>query len=166
VNSNSKRKAIQAVEDAIRAAFDGVTLEDGVGITEGLEIDAYAGPEARANARQHDEKDDWASIPYDLLNSAATSLSFFDAKGMRFHLPAYLIADLRGQLTQDIRFHLVARGLDHRFSLLSAEQRSAVRRYLELQLELLPEPNLQFEQSAIRESINGFWANDDSPNAS
>jgi hypothetical protein len=160
MNSNSKRKAIQAVENVIRAAFDGVKLEDGVGLTEGLEIDAYSSKEACAVARTSDEKNDWAAIPCQLLDGAATSLSYFDAKGMRFHLPAYLIADLQGHLTQDIRFHLVNNGRHDRFSLLSAEQRSAVRKYLELQLELLPGPNLQFEQSAIRDSIINIWSND------
>jgi len=160
VNANSKRKAIVALEQEIRNAFASVVLEDGVGLTEGLEIDSYASAEDRAAARANDEKLDWSSIPPELLNGAATSLSFFDAKGMRFHLPAYLIADLQGSLDQDIRFHLNTRGLDGRFSMLSQQQKAAVRHYLELHLELLPEPNLQFEQTAIRDSISGFWSAD------
>ena len=99
---------------------------------------------------------DWAAIPVEVLNGAATSLTYVDAKGMRFHLPAYLIADLHGELHQDICYHLDSPALDSRFSLLSSDQKAAVRHYLELQLEVLPEPNFQFEQSAIRESINGF----------
>lgn len=164
MNSNTKSKATHAVEQQIRRAFSGVMLEDGVGLLEGLEIDSYSSDDVRAAARENDEKMDWTSIPAELLNGAATSLSFFDAKGMRFHLPAYLIADLRGELHQDIRFHLNSRALDSRFSLLSPEQKAAVRHYLELQLEVLPEPNLQFEQSGIRESINGFWAVDSQTN--
>lgn len=160
MNSKSKRKAIFAVERLIRKAFSGVTLEDGIGLMEGLEIDSYSDGDVRAAARETDEKMDWAAIPAEFLNGAATSLSYFDAKGMRFHLPAYLIADLHGELHQDIRYHLDSRALDSRFSLLSSEQKAAVRHYLELQLEVLPEPNFQFEQSAIRESINGFWAAD------
>lgn len=160
MNTNSKHKAIQAVEQAIVAAFAGVTLDDGVGLMEGLEIDSYSGPAARAAARETDEKHDWSRIPVDKLNGAATSLSFFDAKGMRFHLPAYLMADLRGQLTQDVRFHLNTRGLDERFSLLTTAQRHAVRMFLELQLEILPQPNLEFEESMIRNSIAGFWQTD------
>lgn len=158
MNANSKRKAIVALEQEIRNAFSGVVLDDGVGLTEGLEIDSYASAEDRAAARANDEKLDWSSIPPELLNGAATSLAFFDAKGMRFHLPAYLIADLQGTLDQDIRFHLNTRGLDKRFSMLTESQKVAVRHYLELQLELLPEWNLQFEESMIRDSINGFWS--------
>lgn len=91
------------------------------------------------------------------MNGAAASLCYFDAKGMRFHLPAYLIADLRGQLTQDIRFHLNTRGLDERYSLLTAAQREAVRQFRTLQLDLLPEPNLQFEGETIRAAVDGYW---------
>jgi len=90
----------------------------------------------------------------------------FDAKGMRFHLPAYLIADLRGQLTQDIRFHLNTRRMDDRYSLLTAAQREAVRQFLVLQLDLLPEPNLQFEGKSIRASVDGYWAHEHTPKAS
>jgi len=166
VNSASKRKAIQAVENLIITAYSGVTLEDGIGLYEGLEIDSYASAKERAAARQKDEKENWTKIPVDLLNGAATSLSYFDAKGMRFHLPAYLVADLRGQLHQDIRFHLNTNGLDLRFSLLNSQQRLAVRCYLQLQLEILPEPNLQFEGSAIQNSINGFWGIDSTADCS
>jgi hypothetical protein len=157
MNTNSKHKAIQAVEQAIVAAFAGVTLDHGVGLMEGLEIDSYSGPEVCAAASETDEKDDWSRIPVDVLNGAATSLSYFDAKGMRFHLPAYLIADLHGELTQDVRFHLNTRGLDERFSLLTTAQRQAVRMFLELQLEILPQQNLEFEEPTIQNSIDGFW---------
>jgi len=63
--------------------------------------------------------------------------------------------DHRGQLTQDIRFHLNTRGLDDRDSLLTAAQREAVRQFLVLQRDLLPEPNLQFEGKTIRASVEG-----------
>jgi hypothetical protein len=113
---------------------------------------------AEAAAREQDEKDDWSRISALNLNGAATSLCYFDAKGMRFHLPAYLIADLHGQLTQDIRFHLNIRGLDARFSLLTLAQRKAVRAFLKLQLELLQKPNQLIESAAIHASIDGYWA--------
>ena len=166
LNANTKLKAIQAVEQSVRLAFAGVTLEDGVGLMQGLEIDSYAGADAEAAARETDEKEDWTRIQVEVLNGAATSPCYFDAKGMRFHLPAYLIADLRGLLTQDIRFDLNTRGLDERYSLLTAAQREAVRQFLVLQLELLPEPNLQFEGKTIRASVEGYWAHEQPPNAS
>jgi hypothetical protein len=40
------------------------------------------------------------------LNACYSSLSFFDAEGMRFPLPAFLIAELNGGYLQDMSFQL------------------------------------------------------------
>jgi len=48
--------------------------------------------------------------------------------------------------------------MDDRYSLLTAAQREAVRQSLVPQLDLLPEPNLQFEGKTIRDSVDGYWA--------
>jgi hypothetical protein len=75
---------------------------------------------------------------------------------MRFHLPAYLIADLRG----DYRFGMVftfrnAPVRDEPFSLLNESQRTAVRHYLELRAT---DPNYDFERPEIERCIAGYWA--------
>ena len=69
---------------------------------------------------------DWSKLPLEDLNGYGGSLCFFDAEGMRFHLPAFLIADVEGTLTTDILFHLAHyMGPDalSRFNLLSELQR-------------------------------------------
>jgi hypothetical protein len=43
-------------------------------------------------------KSDWKSLEADFLDAHAVALSFFSEAGLRFFLPAYLIADLRGHL--------------------------------------------------------------------
>jgi hypothetical protein len=49
----------------------------------------------------------WLEIEPDFLDAHATALSFFSEAGLRFFLPAYLVADLRGQLSSaDPLFHL------------------------------------------------------------
>ncbi len=49
----------------------------------------------------------WSSIEPGFLDAHAGALSFFSQAGFRFFLPAYLIADLHGQLkTADPLFHL------------------------------------------------------------
>jgi hypothetical protein len=51
--------------------------------------------------------EDWRGIEAGFLDGHASALSFFSEAGFRFFLPAYLIADLRGQLqTADPLFHL------------------------------------------------------------
>jgi hypothetical protein len=42
---------------------------------------------------------DWQAVPADLLDSHGGALSFFSEAGLRFFLPAFLVADLQGQLT-------------------------------------------------------------------
>jgi len=52
-------------------------------------------------------KNDWRALDPTMLDSHYCALSFFSESGFRFFLPAYLIADLRGQLlTADPLFHL------------------------------------------------------------
>jgi len=150
------------VAELIRKAFHGVTLGDGVGLMEAQGLDAYAGPATLAEYRSQDEKDDWSAIPVSELNSCSSSLSFFDAEGMRFHLPAYLIADLEGQLTTvSLEFHLTYTGDNalSRFSQLSDSQHNAVREYLLLRLS---DSNYEFERPMIQEALNSYWTARDS----
>lgn len=92
--------AERRIADVVRSAFQGVTLGNGIGLWQGQGLDDYANSETLARYRAQDEKVDWSRIPASELDSCHSSLSFFDAEGMRFHLPAYLIADLEGTLTQ------------------------------------------------------------------
>ena len=60
---------------------------------------------------------DWTLLPSELLDAHSGSLNFFSEAGLRFFLPAYLIADLNEQLqVADPVFSLV-----HGFSNLSVE---------------------------------------------
>lgn len=113
---------------AIRDAFAGVTLGDGIGLGEAQALDDYASNEVRAACRADDEKSDWTAIAVEVLNQHSSSPSFFDAEGMRFHLPAYLIADLDGVYEHEFVYHLG--GPSEKFSLLTPLQRSAVELYL------------------------------------
>jgi hypothetical protein len=78
----------------ILTAFENVKLEDGVGIWEGQGIDDYADTKTMAELRAKDEREHWQNIPYQDLVTCSSSLSFFDAKGMRFCLPQLLVFDL------------------------------------------------------------------------
>ena len=58
---------------------------------------------------------DWTKITPELLDAHSGSLNFFSEAGLRFFLPAYLVADLKDQLqSADPVFTLV-----HGFSNLS-----------------------------------------------
>lgn len=138
----------------IWGAFQGVTLGDGVGLWQAQGLDDYADDRQLAEYRVQDEKVDWPAISADDLNRCYSSLSFFDAEGMRFHLPAFLIADLKGLYSQDVVFPLTYFENDNlsRFKLLDTAQRKAVREFLLLRLR-----ESDFERRMIERALFEFW---------
>ncbi len=144
------------VREEILRAFSGVTLGGGVGLGEAQGLDGYEDEAARAARRRQDEKDDWRFIRPADLNRCNSSLSFFDAEGMRFHLPAFLLADLDGVYEFGMAFHLThldSYGI-RQFSLLSPEQRAAVRSYLQ---HISTEDEYAFERPAILRALVEYW---------
>lgn len=140
----------------IEEAFAGVTLGKGVGLRQAQGLDDYADAETCGRYRAEDEKEDWRRIPVEALNACNSSLSFFDAEGMRFHLPAFLVADLRGDYGFGMAFcltHLHDYALA-RFSLLSPVQRGAVRRYL---LFIADDRDHMFDREHIQRALDEYW---------
>jgi hypothetical protein len=145
------------VIELVRSAFRSVTLGEGVGLRQGQGLDDYADAQTLASYRAEDEKRDWSAIPTADLDRYCDSLSFFDADGMRFHLPAYLVADLECRLqTADVLFHLIypANGAASRFDTLSSAQRKAVREFLLLRLS---DPHRASEHPMIEEALRNYW---------
>jgi len=152
---SSRWASAQEVARAIETAFLGVTLGSGVGLREGQGLDDYADAATCAGYRAQDEKDDWHRIPAEALNRCNSSLSFFDAEGMRFHLPAYLLADLRGEHGFGMAFCLTQTSdYDRYFRLLSDAQRRAVRAFL---LHILDDPDYQSDRPHILRALDDYW---------
>ncbi|MGF1601231.1 MAG: DUF6714 family protein [Thermosynechococcaceae cyanobacterium] len=140
----------------IQDAFAGVTLGNGVGLQQAQGLDDYDDEATCNRYRDTDEKDDWSQISVEALNRCNSSLSFFDAEGMRFHLPAYLITDLQGAYHFDLIFCLTHLN-DYRisqFALLSEAQRSAVRVFL---LHIAKQPDSDFDRPHITLALNEYW---------
>jgi hypothetical protein len=125
-----------------------------VSLSEAKALDDYESPEVCAQCRKGDEKDDWSRITLEQLNRHYVN-AFFDAEGMRFHLPALLIADLRGEYHFDLWISLIARSQHsmNQFYLLSESQRAVVREFLERQLS---DPYCVSDEE-IREALQSFW---------
>ncbi|MEM6885513.1 MAG: DUF6714 family protein [Verrucomicrobiota bacterium] len=140
----------------VSKAFSGVQLGKGVGLFEGQAIDDYETEEIRNQSRNKDEKESWDKIEPKHLNACHSSLSFFDSLGMRFHLPAFIIADLRGEYDMGMEFTLTH--LDNyqktKFGLLSPEQRIAVREYLQF---LRKDPDSEFDYPHIDRALEEYW---------
>lgn len=144
----------------VRSAFQGVSLGEGVGLLQGQGLDDYADERTLASYRAKDEKHDWSAIPVADLDQCCSSLSFFDADGMRFHLPAYLVADLEGSLqTADVVYHLVHNVPcgESRFETLSPAQREAVRAFLLLRLS---DALRALEHPMIQAALRDYWTID------
>lgn len=147
---------VREIVALIEEAFSGVRLGKGIGLREAQGLDDYASAETCAAYRANDEKDDWSRIPVGELNACYSSLSFFDAEGMRFHLPAFLIAELSGGYLQDMSFQLAflneySMG---QYALLSPAERKAVRAYL---LFLLDDESYAFSRPQIVRALEEYW---------
>jgi hypothetical protein len=145
----------EALCNSIREAFAGVTLGSGIGLQQAQGIDDYEDEATCARYRAADEKEDWSRIPASELNRCNSSLSFFDAEGMRFHLPAFLIADLQGAYGFGMAFCFTqSHDYDHYFGLLSDAQRKVVREFL---LHISEEPDYKWERPHIVRALHEYW---------
>lgn len=146
----------ERVAESVSSAFQGVALGNGIGLYEAQGIDDSVDPEFLKACPYKDEKDDWSRIPVPDLNRCYAKLSSFDAEGMRFYLPAYLIADLERKLKKDIINHLAYHEGDAmlQFALLNAAQRGAVRQFLVLRMA---DPNRKFDRPLIEKSLADYW---------
>lgn len=142
--------------ERVRQAFADVKLGDGIGLFEAQALDDYESDELRALKREKDEKEHWERIEARHLNACSSSLFFFDPPGMRFHLPAFLVAELRGEFDMGVEFALVHLNDQTRlmFGLLDSRQRQVVREFLVL---LRQDPDSEYFFVDIDRELDGFW---------
>ena len=145
----------EALCNKIREAFAGVTLGSGIGLQQAQRIDDHEDEATYFRFRVSDEREDWTRIPVSELNRCHSSLSFFDAEGMRFHLPAFLIADLQGTYNFGMAFCLTqSHDYDRYFRLLADAQRKVVREFL---LHISEESDYQFDRPHIVRALDEYW---------
>lgn len=143
------------VLNKIKSAFAGVTLGNGVGLWEAQAIDYYEPKVVQKRNRTKDEKEDWNRLNYEDLQRCQSSLSFFDADGMRFHLPAFILASL-DDTVGDLIIHLtrLTPYAKSQLTLLNRAQRHAIVMYLHWCLE---QADYQFERPAIQKALSEYW---------
>lgn len=146
----------QAVIEEIRRAFCGVKLGDGISLLEANGLDDREDEETLAALRALDEKEDWEKIPAERLNHCFCSPSFLDPAGIRFNLPAFLTAELKGEYHMDIGIFLT--GIDDwkrkRFAFLNDSQRQAVRSFL---IHVRDDFYSQYDREAVDQALDEFW---------
>ncbi len=144
----------QLIEDA----FAGVKLDYGVSLRQARALDDWADDAECARVRTFDEHDDWHRVSIADLNEYASTLIFFDPKGVCFYLPALLIADLRGRYKHNVIDRFLNSKSNRRevtFEFLSPQQRNAVRAFLEFIADV---PEFSHERTAIQNEITNYWS--------
>ncbi len=144
-----KAKKLALIE-AIIEAFDGVSRGNGVTLHEAMVIDDYGSPAERAAARAQDTEDKWQDVPEDDIRFSDAVLSFLDAKGFHYYLPAYMVWHLRNIDHEDpdywsntfdsVIFHLTYQvNIDNyvapKFSLFTPAQLKVTGRFLQFDIE-------------------------------
>ena len=128
--SNEPRIAELIAE--ITAAFDGVSREDGITLHEAIAIDDWKTPEEQLAARRLDTEQRWQDVPDDAIVACESALSFLDAKGFRYYLPAFMACGLRncdtdaGRIVDTCEYHLLH---ESQKSLRQSEPSSIVAKY-------------------------------------
>lgn len=88
-------KSLSDLIAEINAAFDGVCREDGITLHEALAIDDRKSFEEMKAARQFDTDQQWQTVRDEDLLACESALSFLDAKGFRYYLPAFMLQSLK-----------------------------------------------------------------------
>lgn len=91
----------QELVATIRRAFAGVRLDDGESLNMTEYNDSGGCVQEFKEKAKHDERDDWAAIPDEILEQFTVTFSFTDLKGFRFYIPAYMIWTVRHHQESD-----------------------------------------------------------------
>lgn len=86
--------------DQIHTVFKDVKLGDGITLCEAGAIDGYGTDKECALAREMDQDIHWTQVDIEYADPGSSALSFVDASGFRFYLPAYLVYTLKHDFTE------------------------------------------------------------------
>lgn len=156
-NKLKRTKMLESLLAQIKSAFSDTILGDGIGLWEAKGLDDYEDSKTCATYRMKDEWLDWTAISLETLQRCNSSPSFFDADGFRFHLPAFMCADLTEDYGFDFIYSLTCFKIlgYSRYTSLSPEQRLAVRSYLLFQLDDLDN---DYERDNIQKALDNYWS--------
>ena len=123
----------------ISEAFKDVKLEDGISISQARLMDDYRDTKENIkNARSIDNEQSWTEISKDKLEKLYDAITFLDAKGLRFYLPAYMAY---GILYPDTGFPIGDYAISQlegdtmeRYHIFSPEQKVVIKEFLEFTL--------------------------------
>jgi len=145
-------------------------------------IDSREGSEPALLEQEFKGKHDRMALSAEFIDQApnglSTALSFFSDEAFHFYLPAYLVADLDGQLKRANPVFALTHGLDsesrgqkinprrygnrtwfeharHKFAMFSADEAAAIVGYLIYKREYGALSD--YEKTHIDEALDGYW---------
>ena len=92
---NERQSRLNKLIAEITAAFDGVLREDGITLHEAKAIDDWKPFEELQAVKQPDTEKCWQDVSDEKLLASNSPLPFFDAKGFRYYLPAFMLCGLK-----------------------------------------------------------------------
>lgn len=140
--------------ERIQEAFHGVKLGNGVGLLQAMAKDNREDELEQLREREKDEKENWQAISHQMIADYQSCLSFFDAEGMRFHLPAFILAELCSEVNDFVVISLSSGDLPEMFSMLSSAQSATIIEFLEW---CLNEEEYDFYHNDISWALRTFW---------
>ena len=123
----------QSLLERIRSAYAGVCAgADTILYLSGEAEDEYLSKTFQAELRKEEQRTDWQLIPVDLLAACPNCIDYLDAEGMRYLLPAYMVASLLYPELElaSLDYHLTFEDAAELLSLLNDEQRACVTDYV------------------------------------
>jgi hypothetical protein len=140
----------------IRNAFKGVHRNTGHTIEEAELMDGgkeTAGQLAEARARAKDRE--WSEVPPHVIETHFTGLSFLDADGLRYYLPAFMIWSLQNLLSDSptVDFTIYKLLYDYR-EVFTQEQCRAICRFLRFMAD---HSDGQADETAATDALAAFW---------
>jgi Cysteine-rich CPCC len=151
----------RVVTALVEQAFAGVMLDGGVSLDEAELIDDYALPartELDPPPRGHGRGPPWQELTRAALDRFPWgNFPFQDARGIRYHLPAFMVAHLRGEPPAALSSLLFVLASGHQLEalhhLLTNVQRHAVARYLAFVSD-----SSEWYAGSAADALRGCWA--------
>jgi hypothetical protein len=140
----------------IEEAFADAVLGNGIGLHEANAIDSRESPDACRLEREKDEEHDWRKIPIGDLNRCFSAYNWLDEDGLRFYLPAMMIAELSGMYGHNVGTRLSCRRFTKRYDLFTRAQRDAVITFLNWCLSD-GDYNDSEREDIVEALLNGYW---------
>jgi hypothetical protein len=147
---------------AIHEAFRHVRREDGVTLHE-AHLELTGSERQRLRARARDVDTHWTEVSADAMASRSSVFSFFDEKGFRYYLPAYMTWTLNNlrdctSVAPEMLLYALREPKLISFDIFDDRQSTAILRFLQFVAMHAADFGDDFLGEAAQEAIDSYWS--------